>query len=215
MHKFADYGVYQVNAKYCGLDNVAVNKGTIAVTGPEHTFSFLNYKINGNDNSVIELSNDFYFDPDYDTAFVNGIVINRPVTIKGNGNAIDAKGKARIFNVQSSDTVIENLTLKNANYDGDGGAVYFVSTGTVTNCNFTGNTADNGGAIYFLDQGAVTNCNFTGNTATGDGGAINMGSGSVSNCNFTGNTASGNGDAVYFYDEGSVSNWNFPHYRYR
>ena len=196
---------------------------TITITAPEHTFWFLNYTINGNDNPVIELSHDFYFDPAYDAAFVNGIVINRPVTIKGNGNAIDAKRQARIFYVQSANAVLENLTIINANSDGDGGAIYFsnsATSGTVSNCNFTNNFATvNGGAIYFLDQGTVTNCNFTDNTATyggavyfwdqgtvsncnfvdnyatyGDGGAINMGSGSVSNCNFS---------------SGSVSNCNF------
>ena len=66
---------------------------TITVAFPQHTFWFLNYTINGNDNPVIELSNDFYFDPAYDAAFVDGIVINRTITIKGNGSVIDAKGQ--------------------------------------------------------------------------------------------------------------------------
>ena len=215
---------------------------TITITAPEHTFWFLNYTINGNDNPVIELSHDFYFDPAYDAAFVNGIVINRPVTIKGNGNAIDAKGQARIFKVQSANAVLENLTIINANSDGDGGAIYFsnsATSGTVSNCNFTGNTATYGGAVYFYGEGAVSNCNFADNTAsirggavyfsstgnvtncnfvdnkaTGDygrGGAVYFSStGNVTNCNFTGNTASNNGGAVYFYQgTGSVSNCNF------
>ncbi|MEE1337078.1 hypothetical protein [Methanobrevibacter sp.] len=42
------------------------------------------------------------------------------------------------------------------------------------------------GAVYFSSSGTVTNCNFTGNTAALNGGAINMGLGTVSNCNFTG-----------------------------
>ena len=215
---------------------------TITITAPEHTFWFLNYTINGNDNPVIELSHDFYFDPAYDAAFVNGIVINRPVTIKGNGNAIDAKGQARIFKVQSANAVLENLTIINANSDGDGGAIYFsnsATSGTVSNCNFTGNTATYGGAVYFYGEGTVSNCNFADNTAsirggavyfsstgnvtncnfvdnkaTGDygrGGAVYFSStGNVTNCNFTGNTASNNGGAVYFYQgTGSVSNCNF------
>ena len=150
---------------------------TITITVPEHTFWFLNYTINGNDNPVIELSHDFYFDPAYDAAFVNGIVINRPVTIKGNGNAIDAKRQARIFYVQSANAVLENLTLKNAHSNSEGGAVYFNGNGNVTNCNFTDNSARDGGAVYFYGGGSVSNCNFTNNKVTGYfacGGAVVM-----------------------------------------
>ena len=234
-YAFDDYGVYQVNASYVGLDNVTLSNGTIAVTAPEHTFWFLNYTINGNDNPVIELSNDFYFDSAYDSAFVNGIVINKPVTINGNGVVIDAKGQARIFDVQSEDTVIENLTLKNANYNsGNGGAIHFASSGTVSNCNFTNNTAYEGGAVYFTGAGivsnctftgntarwyggalrfryssTVSNCTFTGNTATGSGGAIYSLSGTLTNCTFTGNTATGSGGAIMFASSTTVSNCNF------
>ena len=41
------------------------------------------------------------------------------VTIDGKGHSIDAKGKARVFNVQASDVTIINLIIKNANYNGD------------------------------------------------------------------------------------------------
>ena len=234
-YAFDDLGVYQVNASYVGLDNVTLSNGTIAVTAPEHTFWFLNYTINGNDNPVIELSNDFYFDPVYDAAFVNGIVINRPVTINGNGIVIDAKGQARIFDVRSADTVIENLTFKNANYkSGEGGAIYFASSGTVSNCTFTNNTAYEGGAVYFTGVGivsnctftgntarwyggalrfryasTVSNCTFTGNTAAGSGGAISSSSGTLTNCTFTGNTAAGSGGAIIFVSSTTVSNCNF------
>ena len=155
-------GSYYANftTEYAGFQQI---NRAITIYPPEHTFWALNYTINGNDNPVIELSNDFYFDSAYDAAFVDGIVINRPVTINGNGSSIDAKGQARIFNVQSANTVIENLTLKNANGI-NGGAVYFNSTGTVTNCNFTDNSATGyGGAVCFQTTGNVSNCNFTNN----------------------------------------------------
>ncbi|WP_298502701.1 Ig-like domain repeat protein [uncultured Methanobrevibacter sp.] len=160
--------------------------------------------------------------------------------IDGNGAVIDMKGSTYLqaFYVSASGVTIKNLTIINANYVGDGGAIYFSSsatsgtvsncnftdntassrggavyfdgTGTVSNCNFTDNTASSGGgAVYFLDQGTVTNCNFTGNTVSGDGGAIWMYSGSVENCNFTGNTVTGDGGAVYFHNTGNVTNCNF------
>ena len=160
-------------------------------------------------------------------------------TVNGNGAVIDMEGSnIRAFEVTRSGVTFKNLTIKNANFNGNGGAIYFSSSGTVENCNFTGNTATgstsrggavyfggtgdvrncnftantatgNGGAVYIDGEGTVSNCNFTGNTATGDGGAINMGSGTVSNCNFTGNNATNNGGAVYFAGSGTVSNCNF------
>ena len=192
------------DTEYAGFQKI---NRTITITAPEHTFWFLNYTINGNDNPVIELSHDFYFDPAYDAAFVNGIVINRPVTIKGNGNAIDAKRQARIFYVQSANAVLENLTIKNANYNGNGGAIYFDRTGTVTNCNFTNNSATKNGGAIRMYSGSVENCNFTDNHAN-YGGAVFSSTGNVTNCNFTGNAAD-YGGAVYFYSTGDVTNCNF------
>ena len=135
--------------------------------------------------------------------------------IDGNGAVIDMNGLTiRAFTVTASGVTIKNLTIKNANYNVNGGAIYFNSTGTVTNCNFTNNKAtgdhSSGGAIFFVNTGTVTNCNFTNNKATGDyssGGAINMGSGTVTNCSFTGNTAR-NGGAINM-GSGTVSNCNF------
>ena len=130
--------------------------------------------------------------------------------IDGNGAVIDMNGSTiRALRVSGSDVTIKNLTIKNANYGVSGGAIYFSSSGTVTNCNFTNNSAGSGGVVYFYDEGSVSNCNFTNNTASGNGGAISMYSGTVSNCNFTGNTASRNGGAVYFYSSGNVTNCNF------
>ena len=238
VHTFDDYGEYEVNAAFPGLDKVTVNKGTIAVTAPEHTFWFLNYTINSNSDAVINLNNDFYFDSDYDTAFAEGIMIERPVTINGNGYTIDAKGQARIFQVISADVVLENITFINGHSTG-GGAVYFEDTGIVSDCNFTNNTATGndgfGGALYFLNNGEVTNCyfannsassggavyiysgsvgncNFVNNSVTDEGGAIRMHSGSVENCNFVDNVATGDygfGGAVYFLNNGEVTYCNF------
>ena len=90
--------------------------------------------------------------------------------IDGNGAVIDMnESTIRAFTVYASGVTIKNLTIKNANCDGSGGAIYFTSSatsGTVTNCNFTNNTADYSGAVYFHRTGNVTNCNFTGNNAT-------------------------------------------------
>ena len=104
--------------------------------------------------------------------------------------------------------IVTNCNFTNNKATGDGGAVYFYNTGTVSNCNFAGNNAAFGGAVYFYNTGTVSNCNFTNNKASVDGGAINMGSGTVSNCNFTNNTAGDWGGAINM-DSGTVSNCNF------
>ena len=126
--------------------------------------------------------------------------------IDGNGAVIDMNGSTiRAFRVSASGVTIKNLTIKNANFNGDGGAVWIYS-GTVSNCNFTNNTATgDGGAVYFDETGTVTNCNFTGNKATGDyssGGAVYFyETGTVTNCNFTGNNAA-YGSAIFFNSYG-------------
>ena len=152
------------------------------------------YRYNAGDGGTIEI-------------YTPGVVIN------GNGAVIDMAGSnIRAFYIGNSDVTINNLTIKNANYNGNGGAIYFYSTGTVSNCNFINNKATGidswGGAVSFNREGAVTNCNFTGNNATRDGGAINIGSGTVSNCNFTNNSAR-YGGAVEFDGTGNVTNCNF------
>ena len=133
--------------------------------------------------------------------------------IDGNGAVIDMNGSTiRAFTVTASDVTIKNLTIKNAKYDGQGGAIYFSSSatsGTVSNCNFTDNSATvNGGAVYFFSTGNVTNCNFTDNSANYGGAVYFLNTGNVTNCNFTDNTAY-YGGAVYFNSNGTVTNCNF------
>ena len=110
--------------------------------------------------------------------------------IDGRGAIIDMMGSTiPAFNVVGSGVTIKNLTIKNANINGNEGAIYFSNSGTVENCNFTNNTAKNqGGAIRFSSTGTVKNCNFVDNKATGD---------------------YGRGGAVYFYGNGDVTNCNF------
>ena len=162
-------------------------------------------------NENVELLHDYYrYQGSGSTISIYGD--NR--IIDGRGAVIDMAGSTiRAFNVYGSGITIKNLTIKNANYNGDGGAIYFSSSGTVENCNFTGNKAKYGGVVYFNSKGTVSNCNFTNNTASEDGGAVYFWSnGEVRNCNFTNNKATGDysyGGAVYFWSNGEVRNCNF------
>ena len=144
----------------------------------------------------------------YNTGDGNTIEITNPLMlINGNGAIIDMAGSPtmRVFNVNSSGVTIKNLTIKNANYSGNGGAIYFASLGTVENCNFINNSAQLGGAIN-MDSGSVTNCNFTDNIAYTNGGALYMYfNANVTDCNFINNSANQSGGALYVYNAFSNS----------
>ena len=86
------------------------------------------------------------------------------------------------FNIMGvSSSLFRNVTLKNLNATGNGGAIYQNSGSlTLSNSGFIGNAAANGGAVYvsngsnaFLSDGTVV-----GNTATGDGAGFYLAEGS-------------------------------------
>lgn len=165
--------------------------------------------INGNDDSTIELTRDYVFG-DSGSQLDRGIVINRSVTINGNGITIDGSNKARIFNITADNVIINNITFKNGNATGSyagediyGGAIYWSGAdGSAVNCIFNNNYAfQNGGAIYWSGaDGSAVNCSFNDNSAFYYGGAIY--GGSAVNCNFTGNSASWGGAICYEYEPG-------------
>ena len=175
----------------------------------EYTYNDLKEQINSGGDIILIKGNYTYAESDGGT-----IEITTSRVIDGNGAVIDmAQSGHRAFYITTAGVTIKNLTIKNANYEGSGGAIYFSQSGTVENCNFINNTATDGGAVYFRDEGNVRNCNFTNNKATANrcwGGAVFFwGEGNVRNCNFINNTANPDGGAVYFRDEGNVTNCNF------
>ena len=171
-------------------------------------FDLLQDLVNNESLSIINLERNYTYN-EFDT-ITEGVRINRPITINGNGFTIDAKGKSRIFYVTAGAINITNVTLKNGKAD-MGGAIYFENAISNSNINATyiNNTAWHGGANYF--RGSVSGSNiggtYTNNTATNDGGANNFGSVSGSNISGTyiNNTATNGGGANSF---GSVSGSN-------
>ena len=69
---------------------------------------------------------------------VNGIVINRSITINGNGHTINANNQARIFNVTNY-VNFNNIVFRNAY--ADSGAAITGSNYAVSNCRFISNDA--------------------------------------------------------------------------
>ena len=159
-------------------------------------------------NDTITLNGNYKYS-DGDDDFVHGIVINRGVTIDGNGFTLDGSNSARMFDVETnSEVIIKNINFINGHAtSGDyiyllsGGAIFFgvdsaYANNKVINCNFTNNTAENdGGAIYGIYSGVAINCTFIQNTAkkTNSGALHHF---DATNCTFIQNTAK-YGGAIY------------------
>ena len=185
------------------------------------TFSDLNATINDNNDSDVYLDSDYTYDLDNDTVFKEGILINRAVTIHGNGHAIDGNHAARIFNIQNKDVFLYNLTFVNGKTDNKGGAIYWKGgNGAITNCNFINCSAVGryswASAVYLdnSDNCTISNCNFI-DCHSVDGGAITWGgkNGKITECNFI-NCSAGSSSyagAVFWSSgvNGSISNCTF------
>ncbi|WP_292884718.1 Ig-like domain-containing protein [Methanobrevibacter sp. UBA212] len=160
---------------------------------------------------VIELTKNYtYSDKDKIT---NGILINKKITINGNGNTLDAKAKSRIFNIAKSNVGVELNNINFVNGKSDyGGAIqlqYHSDNHLITNCNFTNNTVTKGGgAIYCVSKGIISNCRFMDNTAS-YGGAIDYYHDEVDvcqviDCIFVNNTGSGYGGGAIYAQDGTI-----------
>lgn len=123
------------------MDDTGNNVFNIEIPEGKQSFYKLNETINGHDDEDIYLSEDYVF-YDNDSDFRNGIVIDRDVTIYGNGCTINGKNEARIFKVENNHNVVfNNINFVNAHAaDAEyGGAV---SGGYAVNCTFTNNSAN-------------------------------------------------------------------------
>ena len=103
-------------------------------------FSELNASIAGAENEF-KLEKDYTYNQSTDGNFYDGINIEKDnFVIDGNGNTIDGKGLARIFNINANNVTLKNIKLINGHRDDNGGAVYFAKNGTVENSIFINNT---------------------------------------------------------------------------
>ena len=149
------------------------------------SFDELRNLINSSEEgSTIVLDKDYLF-----TGGDNkGIVIDKSLTIDGNGYIIDGADQTRLFHVKASGVTFRNLILQNGytNENGYGGAILGEdgTSAQAINCTFNFNNAGWGGAIYRAD---AINCTFNNNTAAMQGGGLN--DGRATNCVFNGNRA--------------------------
>ena len=203
--------------------SVEENQEILKESNDVGTFDELSSLIkNAAEGSVLEL------DKDYQN--VNGsdkILIDKSITINGNGHTLDGCKKSGMFTIKSSNVVLKNINFVNA-FDksrvvSEGGAIYWYGkNGTLCNCSFMhceafcsdfdeeteGHGYAYGGAVCWRGSyGNLHDCSFISTSAysyteigyTNQGGAVywNGANGALSNCSFS-NSGSDQGGAVYW-----------------
>ena len=207
-----EIGVYNITATYMG---VTARNAVYYV--PPDSFTALNHTIALNYNNNLVLNHSYRYYDEYDFNFLDaGIIIKDKINISGNAYTIDAKGKTRIFRIESTDVLLDNLTLING-FAG-GGALFINSNNVIiNNSNFRNNIAHyTGGAVYVAsDNVYIMNSNFSDNhviKTDGWGGALYwVGlNGVLINSNFDNNSALTQGGAIFWRgDNGKVDFCNF------
>ena len=178
------------------------------------TFTDLENDINGNNDTEISLNKNYVFNPDSDSAFVEGIIIKRAATIEGNGITIDGNHLSRILQVSGENVTIRNINFVNGETDEySGGAILWQGKyGSLSDCGFINNTALVGGALMMMAANTtVSNCTFINNYAisqnTRAGGAIYWYSdnATINNCTFKDNSGKLGGAIHMYYSSGTIS----------
>lgn len=175
-------------------DTTVVNDNT-----PKPSFSLLQSIINGATGNIT-LGQDFYYNTDIDGEcdLITGIIIDKDITIIGDGYTIDGMQEARIFQIANrANVIIENVTFIN---------------GKAQSEDYMGNNHDVGGAVTVKSNSNLTliNCRFTNNHAdqNGWGGAAFITGNStlsIITCNFTDSDAQDAGNVLYALDGNYVS----------
>lgn len=174
----ADSSVNDLKASANDENPAVAESGSLIDKADNGTYTELQFKIDiAEDGSTLNLYNDYKYNDDF--KIINGIFINKDITIDGNGHTIDGMGKARIFNINYGDglkhytVTLKNIKFKNGYANIYGGAILNFANLTVDQCTFTGNNAGTaGGAINSLGALKLTNSVFDKNTAGGDAGAV-------------------------------------------
>jgi predicted outer membrane repeat protein len=150
---------YVVSVAFTAATDVQYNIKTANLITIKGSFRDLKSQVGNATSGELTLNYDFAYVPGVDDQinypFENGIIINGPLTINGNGHSICGSDAVRIFNVATGTLTLNNVTLSHGNAS-QGGAVY-VASGAELDANyvtFNNNTATyKGGAIY--SEGAV------------------------------------------------------------
>ncbi len=195
---------------------VSDDSNTISVTNnQDYTLganpgSFTNLNTTVSDSQAeesINLTMDYTYSSS-DGNFSEGILIDKSITIDGQGRTINAQGNASIFNIQgNSKVILKNIKFINA-VGVNGSAIKLGSSAQleIIKCTFNNNVAQMcGGAIYVADSSSLTSnliingSTFNGNSARFGGAIYWTGDyGSLIDSKFTRNSADQDGGAIYW-----------------
>jgi len=137
-----------------------------------------------------------------DDALIDGFTVTKGTAIEG--CAVISGGG--MYNYLTSPTV-SNCNFVNNGADFMGAGMFnSQSSPTVVNCAFRENLSGQGGGVFNFEAPAlISNCIFIGNYAQEGGGIYNyFSSPSITNCTFAGNWTLSEGDGVYSTGAGSV-----------
>lgn len=125
------------------------------------------------------------------------LVLSAPATLDGftftNGYCNSAPAHGAGIYAPAAGIVVRNCRFENnyASANSQGGGLWLGPSGTVENCTFSRNRADNGGGLFASNDLVLVGCTFTGNwvSAGSGGGAYATGNATVTNCDFIANQA--------------------------
>ena len=172
-------------------------------------------------NKSIKLHNNYTYSSG-ERVGTDGIVINKDITIDGDGHAIDGDNLASIFQItDNANVVLKNIVFCNAR--GNNGSAISLSSSEnveIINCQFINNSALNGGAIYVASADTSyisSNFNIVGSTFINNrainGGAVYV-SGTlkyISSSIFKHNFAINDGGSIYSDLGGRIDGNIFEH----
>ena len=177
-----------------------------------NSFNALQEEISSS-KSTLELNKDYAYDEGFDKT---GIVINKPITLNGNGITLNGKNTARIFNINADNVTINNIRFVNGFDNSTGGAILCKGSNLIiNNCTFINNEVNfEGGAIGIYNiNSKILNSYFDSNIAKECAGAIRIkGNGTYFKGNlFTNNLAKEiHGGACYINSNNTIiENNNF------
>ena len=189
---------------------------TITVCAKGCNYTSINAAIDAASNGdVIQLSAETYFEGEQIDTDGKAITLRGVLDKAGEpASVLDGGGTHRILTCvsgETSATIFENLAIQNGYGQLEevfgspysvGGGMYNTSNSspTLTDCTFTGNSADYGGGMWNeFSSPTLADCTFTGNSADEYvGGMYNHNSSpTLTNCTFTDNTADNSGGGMY------------------
>ena len=123
-------------------------------------------------NGIITLNSNITITDGEASSFANGVIIDKAVTIDGNGHTIDARELARIFNITDDGSLtLNNITLINGNAT-EGGAILNKGMLNIFDSNVSNNYAEYGAGVYNNGTVVISNSKLDENTAYYRGGAV-------------------------------------------